>query len=104
MKVLTAIAVLTFSGAGFAKKPASASPAPASPTAKTNVNYYYWYSAFDGSYNDDETLAWEEWEMEIYYDCSNVNTDQVGGTLIEKGYTINNPGFPANVFLYAHFD
>ena len=102
MKVLTAIAVLTLSGAGFAKKPAPASPA--SPTGKTNVNTYYWYSAFDGSYNDDETLAWEEWEMEIYYDCSNVNTNPVGGTLIEKGYTINNPGFPANVFLYAHFN
>ena len=112
--LVTAIAVLALSGAGFTKKPAPAAhPAPTSPAvasakaghpaAKTfDTNEYYFYSAFDGSYNDYETTAYEIWEMEIYYDCT-VNTDPAGGTLIEKGYYPNNPGLPALVFLYGHF-
>jgi hypothetical protein len=101
MIALTAFAVLALSGAGFIKK-----AAPASSAKKgSNINYYYWYSTFDGSYNDYETTSWEIWEMEIYYDVT-VNTDQVGGTLIEEGFMTEadpNPYGPM-VFLYGHFD
>jgi hypothetical protein len=109
MIAFTAFAVLALSGAGFTKKAtpapslASAStPTPASPASKTFAQSYYWYSAFDGSYNDYETVSYEIWEMEIYYDCT-VNTDPAGGTLIEEGYWFNNPDYPASYFLYAHF-
>lgn len=111
MIAFTAFAVLPLSGAGFTKKPALTStpalaptPARTSPAKKNFVNYYYWYSAFDGSYNDYEPLAYEINEMEIWYDCPVDQIPYDGGTLIEKGFTINNPNLPVNVFLYAHFD
>ena len=108
----TAFVVLALTGAAFMKKTASAAVASvkAAPVAKpgsqakdANVNVYWWYSAFDGSYNDYETLSYEIWEMEIYYDCT-VNTTPGGGTLIEKGFwPNNNPNYPPMYFLYAHF-
>ena len=104
MIAFTAFAVLALSGAGFTKKPTPA-PSPATaptPASKSFAQSYYWYSAFDGSYNDYETVSYEIWEMEIYYDCT-VNTDPAGGTLIEEGYWFNNPDYPASYFLYAHF-
>ena len=104
MNMLAVIAVLALSGAGFAKSPASSSPslAPAPPAKATFDASYYFYSAFDGSYNDYETTAWEIWEMEIYYGYV-VTTDPAGGTLIEKGYWSTNTNYPAMVFLYAQF-
>jgi hypothetical protein len=106
MIAFTAFAVLALSGAGFTKKP---TPAPSlasastpTPASKSFAQSYYWYSAFDGSYTDYETVSYEIWEMEIYYDCT-VNTDPAGGTLIEEGYWFNNPDYPASYFLYAHF-
>src|ERR1700683_2944187 len=102
MIALTAFAVLALSGAAFTSRSATAKT-PSSPAKMTsNTNYYYWYSAFDGSYNDYETVSYEIWEMEIYYDCT-VNTDPAGGTLIEEGYWFNNPDYPAMVDLYGHF-
>jgi hypothetical protein len=109
MNMLAVFLVLAISGAGFAKKPAPAqgpasaqTPAPASPAKKAFINYYYWYSEILGEWNDYETTPWEIWEMEIYFDCT-VNTDQVGGMLIEEGYPDPNFSYPAMVFLYAHF-
>ena len=117
MIAFTAFAVLALSGAAFTKKAAPAqtlaptqTPALAPTSARTSlakknfVNYYYWYSAFDGSYNDYEPLDYEINEMEIWYDCPVDQIPYDGGTLIEKGFTINNPNLPVNVFLYAHFD
>jgi hypothetical protein len=119
----TAFVVLALSGAAFMKKPAASTPSPVSPAvasanaapaalsptptplspvSKPLVNFYYWYSAIDGSYNDWETLSYEIWEMEIYYGVT-VNTNPIGGTLIEKGFTMNNPNLPVNEFLYGHF-
>jgi hypothetical protein len=114
MIALTAFAVLALSGAGFKKRPAIApSPAPtsglattlasASP-AKKKLPSYYWYSTFDGSYNDYETTNYEIWEMEVDYDVL-VNQDPAGGTLIEEGFLTEadpNPDGPM-VFLYGHF-
>ncbi|HET6253307.1 MAG TPA: hypothetical protein VFE32_04510 [Puia sp.] len=105
----TAFAVLALSGAAFMKKPAppsaaDAASAPSSPTTKSaNINYYYWYSAFDGSYNDYEPTSWEIYEMEIYYDVY-VDTNPSGGTLIEKGIPYQNPNWPPMVYLYGHWD
>jgi hypothetical protein len=104
MNMLAVFTVLALSGAGFAKAPAAASPtAPASLTKATFDASYYFYSAFDGTYNDYATVSWEIWEMEIDYD---VLVDQTpgGGTLVERGYWYNNPNYPVMVFLYAHFD
>jgi hypothetical protein len=113
MFAITAIAVLALSGSGFLKKPVpaatptSARTVPATPAQKAkafDTNIYYWFSAFDDSYNDYETTAWEIWEMEIYYDVT-VNTNPAGGTLIEQGYWNNSDPheFPSMVFLYGHF-
>jgi hypothetical protein len=102
MIAFTAFAVLALSGAAFTKKAASAPGLTPSPASKSFAQSYYWYSAFDGSYNDYETLSWEEWEMEVDYDCL-VNTDPAGGTLVEEGYWFENPDYPASYLLYAHF-
>jgi hypothetical protein len=96
MNMLAVIAVLALSGASFTR------PAAPSPTKTTFEQPYYWYSTFDGTYNDYEPTSYEIWEMEIYYDCY-VSTSPVGNTLlIEKGYMTANPNLPAMVFLYAH--
>jgi hypothetical protein len=108
MIALTAFAVLALSGAGFTKKAAPArTPAPAQASAsaaKKKLPSYYWYSTFDGSYNDYETTNYEIWEMEVDYDVL-VNQDPAGGTLIEEGFLTEadpNPDGPM-VFLYGHF-
>lgn len=100
--LITTIAVLALSGAAFTNKPASPAVASAMTTHPVSTNYYYWYSAFDESYNDYEDLSYETWEMEMWYGVL-VNTDQVGGTLVEKGYLQNNPNMTPNILLYAHF-
>ncbi len=110
MNMLAVFIVLAISGAGFAKKPAHAqalasaqTATPASPAKASLINYYYFYDELMGDWNDYETTPTEIWEMEIYYDCT-VNTDQVGGMLIEEGYPQDNFSYPAMVFLYAHFN
>jgi hypothetical protein len=107
MIAFTAFAVLALSGAAFTKKAAPAqslasAQTAASPTAKSFAQSYYWYSAFDGSYNDYETVAYEIWEMEIYYDVV-VNTEPEGGTLIEEGFWSTDTDYPPMVDLYGHF-
>jgi len=102
---LVAASSAASSAVALAKAEASAKAAPSTKTTTkpSTVNVYWWYSAFDGSYNDYETLSYEIWEMEIYYDCT-VNTTPGGGTLIEKGFwPNNNPNYPPMEFLYAHF-
>ncbi len=101
MNMLAVFAVLALSGAGFAKSPASSPAAPAKATFDAS---YYFYSAFDGSYNDYETTAWEIWEMEITYGVTVTTSPLGGGTLIEKGYWSTNTNYPVMVFLYAQFD
>jgi hypothetical protein len=102
MNMLAVFLVLALSGAGFTKKPASPQT-PASRAKASLINYYYFYDELMGDWNDYETTPTEIWEMEIYYDCT-VNTDQVGGMLIEEGYPQDNFSYPAMVFLYAHFN
>jgi len=111
MIALTAIAVLGLSGAGFTTRSASSIPTPArsqsqtlstAKTATAFANSYYWYSTIDGSYNDYETVAYEIWEMEIYWGVT-VNQNAAGGTLIEEGFWSDNPNMPVMIWLYGHF-
>lgn len=105
-----ATAMLGLAGTGFIHKTAPTpctSAAPASAQAGTSpkgtfANSYYWYSAFDGSYNDYETIAYEIWEMEIWYGVT-VDQNPAGGTLVEKGYWYENPEYPPMELLYGHF-
>jgi hypothetical protein len=110
MIALTAIAVLGLSGAAFTTRPTLA-PNPADPKSLATTapnsqtafaNSYYWYSTIDGSYNDYETVAYEIWEMEIYWGVT-VNQNSAGGTLIEEGFWSENPNMPVMIWLYGHF-
>jgi hypothetical protein len=108
MIALTAIAVLGLSAATSTPNPTSAPPTPApqalvtAKTATAFANSYYWYSTIDGSYNDYETVAYEIWEMEIYWGVT-VNQNSAGGTLIEEGFWSDNPNMPVMIWLYGHF-
>lgn len=66
---------------------------------------YYWYSYPGDSYNDYETLASEEWEESLYYWGDEVDTNPMGGTLIEEGYL--DPNYPhdnyPSAYLYVHY-
>lgn len=118
MIALAAIAVLGLSGAGFTPRAAIAqtlapTPTPAAPqsqalatakTATTFANSYYWYDIINGgTYNDYETIAYEEWEMSNMWGCQ-VDQNPAAGTLIEEGFWSMNPNMPVMVWLYGHFD
>lgn len=99
LRLALATAVLSLF-AGFTKL--KARKAAASKTANRQVEYY-WYTWPGDSYNDENTLANEEYEMWVYYDAP-VNTDPSDGQLIEKGF-INNTEpheFAPSYFLYVH--
>ena len=113
MIALAAIAVLALSGAGFTSKPAtartlasaSASTPNPSPTTKTPTAFaanYYFYSMIYGTYNDYNNVAQEIYEMEMAWGCP-VDQNGLNGTLLEEGFTINNPNYPVMIWLYGHF-
>jgi len=84
------------------------SATPASKTQAAHATHftflYYWYFASDDSYNDQQDISDEEWELSIYYGTT-VDTNSAGGTLVAEGYQQNtypHTGFP-QVYLYAHF-
>jgi hypothetical protein len=64
---------------------------------------YYWYTWPGDSFIDYQTLTTEEVEW-LFFFGRLVNTDSRGGTLVARGYLVNN--YPhttlPNVLLYAH--
>ena len=97
MRLVLLTLPLILSGASFSKTSDTAL------TAARQVSYY-WYAYPYDTYNDENTLAAEEFEMWVYYDAP-VNTEPGGGTLVERGYTNKTDPheFPPVYFLYAHF-
>src|SRR5580658_479576 len=106
MIACTAITVLGLSGAAFTYKTTAPTPNPAAtPTQPTQsqtpasapvsvqafATSYYWYDVINGmTYNDYETIAYEEFEMEAMWGCI-VDQNPLGGTLIEEGFWSKNP-------------
>jgi len=90
--------------------PAVHPPLPATPfvapiPAKDFQLSYYWYLAPDDIYNDYATLSQEAWEWWVYLGGVEVDTNPVGGTLLEWGYQNNSyphMAFPT-IYLYAHY-
>ena len=99
LRLALATAILSLF-AGFtklkARKAAASKPA-------LRQSEYYWYTWPGDTYNDENTLANEEYEMWVYYDAP-VNTDPSDGQLIERGYF--NETYPhefaPSYFLYVH--
>jgi hypothetical protein len=108
--------VLALSGAAFTSTPATADkkidklPAYSSlhvPFVKESFQYdYYWFWFSDDSYNDQETLTMEEWEMgQYYYPGLEIDSNPMGGTQIMQGYLAPNQphlGYPS-IYLYVHY-
>lgn len=105
---LGCVLTLLFTTLAFTGKPRQL----AQQAKKAEANFaarqalYYWYFEPGNVYNDENSLAGEELEMWIYYDGVLINTNPLGGTLIEEGFYNNtNPhNEPAYYYLYAHFD
>lgn len=95
---LATAALSLFAGFTHLKARKAAAPHPTSRQVE-----YYWYTWPGDTYNDENTLANEEYEMWVYYDAP-VNTDPSDGTLIERGF-VNNTyphEFAPSYFLYVH--
>jgi|GEM_PF-1058394 len=75
------------------------------PFVKQKFEYIYYWFAPDDTYNDWETLSYEEWEMGFYYPGYVIDNNAMGGTLIEKGYMM--PGLPhqayPQTYLFVHY-
>jgi hypothetical protein len=99
IRLLAVLAVLALSGAGFTKTTRAT-------TANTSNHQrsYYWYFAQADWYFDYNTVANEEWEMEVDFGGL-VNTNPTGGMLLDLGYQDNSDDphdMPPLVFLYQH--
>jgi hypothetical protein len=120
-----AIAMLALAGSAFTPKPAAPTEkkAPYSAatlrwlirqpcllvsSAPTKAKYdlgLYWYTYPDDSYNDFNTIPNEEWELWLYFGGLEVDTNPLGGTLLEKGYLMYGwPHLLAYSFLYGHYE
>lgn len=65
---------------------------------------YYWYSYPSDAYVDYNTVANEEWSIWLLLGGVEVDTNPMGGTLLEKGYLdYGHPHGVVYVFLYGHF-
>ena len=113
MPALALAMVLFLSSATPAHAPAVlSSPAPqvnfGPPVAKKSLQsrmyMYYWYTVPDDTFNDYETLSYEENEW-ILITGTNCDDNPMGGTLIAKGYLRSN--YPhityPDSYLYAHY-
>ena len=76
-------------------------------TAPLHSNWdmsYYWYTYPQDAYVDYKTVADEEWELWLALGGVEVDTNSIGGTLLEEGYLMY--GWPHSYiyqFLYGHF-
>ena len=76
---------------------------PRAKKAKSDMSYY-WYSYPSDGYVDYNTVAGEEWNLWVGMGGVEVDTNPIGGILLEKGYLMY--GTPHGVvyeFLYGHF-
>lgn len=65
---------------------------------------YYWYSYPSDSYVDYNTVAAEAWSLSMLLGGVEIDTNPIGGQLLEKGYLMY--GWPHGFvyqFLYGHF-
>ena len=80
-----------------------ASAEPHSVTGKRDLSYY-WYTYPDDIYNDYNTIASEAWNLWVLLGGIIVDTNNLGGTLLEKGYIdYGEPHLFPSAFLYAHY-
>ena len=104
--LMAIFATLAFTGkpATILNRPNTAAATPL-PAASRDA-MFYWFTEPSDTYNDYQSLAEEEYEMWIYYDGVMINTNPLGGTLIEEGY--QSDAYPhtdfAYYYLYAHFN
>ena len=104
MRLLLLAGIVTLFSTAFTKKSLSKETAhPAAATA-AKQQQFYWYTYPYDQYNDQKTVADEEWELWCWYGFP-VGTTPGGGTLLMKGYANN--AYPHNqlpmVQLYGYF-
>jgi len=81
--------------------------ATAEPATENTKRYdlgLYWYSYPGDQFQYFNTIPNEEWRLWVLLGGVEVDTNPMGGTLLEKGYLL--PGIPhllAYSFLYGHF-